>query len=85
MSTGVTTVEVRLFAAAAAAVGTESLEVTAGTVGEAMAAVRERTDDEGQRVLDGCSLLHNAVVCRDTGRSVAGGDRIDVLPPFAGG
>ena len=31
------------------------------------------------------SLLVNAVACTDHSRVLADGDRIDVLPPFAGG
>lgn len=74
-----------LFAAAAAALGAERRTVRAATVAEVLAALRAATDEPGARVLGSCSLLVNSVVCRDARRALADGDRVDVLPPFAGG
>lgn len=79
------TVQIHLFAAAAAALGTDRTDVEAATVAEAITALGERTDDEGRRVLARSSVLVNAVACPDHTRALADGDRVDVLPPFAGG
>lgn len=78
-------VEVRLFAAAAAALGTDRAEAPGRTVAEVLDALGERTDDDGRRVLARSSVLLNAVACSDRGRRLSAGDRLDVLPPFAGG
>ncbi|UYG17136.1 MoaD/ThiS family protein [Brachybacterium huguangmaarense] len=78
-------IEVRLFAAAAAALGTDLAEAPGRTVAEVIAALSARTDAEGARVLGRSSVLVNAVACRDHDRRVFPGDRLDVLPPFAGG
>ncbi|EWS81886.1 MoaD/ThiS family protein [Brachybacterium phenoliresistens] len=78
-------IEVHLFAAVAAALGAERMLLRAGTVDEALGQLRAATDAPGARVLDSCSLLVNSVVCRDRTRALAPGDRVDVLPPFAGG
>jgi len=77
------TVDVHLFAAARAAVGTSVLSVSPGPLSvilggieaehAAFADVRPRCS----YLVDGTSV-HDDVV-------VAGGSRIDVLPPFAGG
>lgn len=78
-------IEVRLFAAAAAALGTDLAEAPGRTVAEVIAALSERTDAEGARVLGRSSVLVNAVACRDHAAPLSPGDRLDVLPPFAGG
>lgn len=78
-------VEVHLFAAAAAALGTETTTVAAGPLSGALAQLGERTDDVGRRVLNRSSVLVNAVACTDLDRELVAGDRLDVLPPFAGG
>jgi len=78
-------VEVHLFAAVAAALGTERTLLRAGTVDAVLGQLRAATDAPGARVIDSCSVLVNSVVCRDRSRALAPGDRVDVLPPFAGG
>lgn len=78
-------IPVRLFAAAAAAIGEEEVAVPARTVAEAIAVLGERTDDEGRRVLARSSVLVNAVATTDREHELGHGDRVDVLPPFAGG
>lgn len=78
-------IEVRLFAAAAAAIGGDRTEVPARTLAEVVERLAERTDAEGARVIARSSLLLNAVACRDHERELFPGDRVDVLPPFAGG
>ncbi len=78
-------IEVRLFAAAAAALGTDLTEAPGRTVAEVITALSARTDADGARVLGRSSVLVNAVACRDHDRRVFPGDRLDVLPPFAGG
>lgn len=78
-------VEVRLFAAASAALGTDRAEAPGHTIAEVLNALGERTDDAGRRVLARSSVLLNAVACSDRDRRLSAGDRLDVLPPFAGG
>lgn len=78
-------IEVRPFAAAAAALSAERLEVPAATLAELVAALSERTDAEGARVIARSSLLVNAVAQADHATALHAGDRVDVLPPFAGG
>lgn len=78
-------VAVHLFAAAAAALGSDTARVRGRTVAEVLDALGARTDDEGRRVLARSSVLVNAVACRDRDRQLAAADRVDVLPPFAGG
>jgi molybdopterin converting factor small subunit len=85
-STATVTITVRYFAAARAAAGAESepLEV-AGTVDDAIRAIRERHGAELGRVLDRCSFLLDEVAVRDRGTPLPAGATLDVLPPFAGG
>lgn len=75
---------VRYFAAAAEAAGrTEeqvSVEPTAGALRTLLA---ERYGAAMQRVLDSGSLLVDGTVTRDPDRPLR--QRVDVLPPFAGG
>jgi molybdopterin synthase sulfur carrier subunit len=80
-------VEVRYFAGAAAAAGTEAerVEVTAGGT---VAALLE--DVAGRRpalrpVLEVASVLVDEVVVRDRSQPLHDGAQVDVLPPFAGG
>ncbi|MDO5663331.1 MAG: MoaD/ThiS family protein, partial [Brachybacterium sp.] len=73
-------IEVRLFAAAAAALGGDRMSVPAGTVRELLASLAEHTDDEGARVLERSSLLVNAVASRDRDQELGPGDQVDVLP-----
>jgi molybdopterin converting factor small subunit len=77
-------VTVRYFAAAAEAAGREEevleVEPTAGALRSVLA---ERYGPAMQRVLDVGSLLVDGVVTRDPARQLR--ERVDVLPPFAGG
>lgn len=79
------TITVRPFAAAAAELGTSETRVEASTVAEALEALLEGASEEARRVVERSSLLLNAVSCQDPARELADGDRLDVLPPFAGG
>lgn len=81
MTGAVTTV--RLFAAAAEAVGANEVTVEAASV----AALREALGDRGASapsVIAQCAVLR-AGVRLDDDVALASGDRVDVLPPFAGG
>ncbi len=76
---------VRYFAAAAEAAGRadEVWPEPATTVGELRAALIARYGDAMSRVLETGSFLVDGVVSRDPARAL--GQRVDVLPPFAGG
>jgi molybdopterin synthase sulfur carrier subunit len=79
-------VQVRYFAAAAEAAGTEEEALalpTAATVGALRALLLARYGEPMGRVLKSGSFLVDGVVSRDDARAI--GDRVDVLPPFAGG
>nr|WP_286329698.1 MoaD/ThiS family protein [Agromyces marinus] len=80
-----TTVQVRYFAAAAEAAATEEerLEFAGSTLGELRDALVERYGTPMARVVANGSFLLDGVVRRDPATPV--GDRVDVLPPFAGG
>jgi molybdopterin synthase sulfur carrier subunit len=83
----VETITVRYFAAARAAAGSESeqLTVRAGaTVGELVDTLGARSQ-ELARVLSRCSYLCDGMAIRDQGQPLQAGTTIDVLPPFAGG
>lgn len=77
-------IRVRLFAGAAAAYGTDSVTVRGATLGDALEALVADADD-ARRVIGRSSFLVNSVATTDRERALAEGDRIDVLPPFAGG
>ena len=77
----------RYFAAARAAAGSDSeqLTVPAGaTVGELVDGLGGRSR-ELSRVLLRCSFLCDGIAVRDKAQRLQGGNTIDVLPPFAGG
>jgi molybdopterin synthase sulfur carrier subunit len=85
---------VRYFAAARAATGIdeEHLDVGEGmTLGdlEGMLALRHPAAADGQsplgQVLPRCSFLRNGIATNDRARALSPDDRVDVLPPFAGG
>jgi sulfur-carrier protein len=81
------TITVRYFAAARAAAGSESeqLTVPAGaTVGELVDTLGGRSQ-ELARVLSRCSYLCDGMAVRDQAQPLRAGNTIDVLPPFAGG
>lgn len=77
-------VEVHFFAAARAAAGVEVLTVEAGTLDQVLASC-ERLAPNLTDVLPRCSYLVNAVAVTDEAARLLPGDRLDVLPPFAGG
>lgn len=74
----------RYFAAAAEAAGREEEVLPpVPTVGELKSVLVERYGDAMARVVASGSFLVDGVVSRDDARAL--GDRVDVLPPFAGG
>ena len=75
--------EVRFFAAAAEAAGRDAMQTTVATVGELRADLETRYGDAMVRVLKNGSFLVDGIVSRDPDRPL--GERVDVLPPFAGG
>ncbi|WP_328360813.1 MoaD/ThiS family protein [Mycobacterium sp. NBC_00419] len=80
-------VTVRFFAAARAAAGTDTdeLTLTAGaTVADVVSELCCRSD-ELARVLQRCSYLCDGVAVRDRAVNLRSGQIVDVLPPFAGG
>ena len=80
-------VTVRYFAAARAAAGSDSEQLTVHsgeTVGELVDGLGGRSQ-ELARVLLRCSFLCDGVAVRDQAQPLQAGDTIDVLPPFAGG
>jgi molybdopterin converting factor small subunit len=80
-----TTVLVRYFAAAEEAAGRqeERLVVSDPTVAGLREALAERYGDAMRLVLRNGSFLVDGVVSRDPAAVL--GERVDVLPPFAGG
>ena len=83
----VETITVRGFAAARAAAGSESEQLTlraGATVGELVDTLGARSQ-ELARVLGRCSYLCDGLAVRDQGQPLQAGTTIDVLPPFAGG
>ena len=80
-------ITVRYFAAARAAAGSDSEQLTVrtgATVGELVDGLGGRTR-ELARVLVRCSFLCDGVAVRDQAQPLQAGNTIDVLPPFAGG
>jgi sulfur-carrier protein len=83
----VDTITVRYFAAARAAAGSDSEQLTVrsgATVGELVDTLGGRSR-ELARVLGRCSFLCDGVAVRDQAQPLRAGTTIDVLPPFAGG
>ena len=83
-SVGIT---VRYFAAARAAAGSDSEQLTVpsgATVGELVDGLGGRSR-ELARVLLRCSFLCDGLAVRDQAQPLQAGNTIDVLPPFAGG
>jgi molybdopterin converting factor small subunit len=81
-------VEVRYFAAARAAAGTETEKVRlaeGATVDDLLAALAADHGPDLARVLERCSYLLDEVAVRDRSTPLADGAVLDVLPPFAGG
>ena len=83
----VDTITVRYFAAARAAAGSDSEQLTVrsgATVGELVDTLGGR-GGELARVLKRCSFLCDGVAVRDQAQPLRAHITIDVLPPFAGG
>ena len=81
------TITVRYFAAARAAAGSDSEQLSmrsGATVGELVDGLGGR-NQELARVLSRCSYLCDGVAVRDQNQPLQAGNTIDVLPPFAGG
>ncbi|MFI6347680.1 MoaD/ThiS family protein [Streptomyces sp. NPDC050560] len=79
---------IRYWAAAKAAAGTAEEAYDAGTLAEALAAVRSRHPGELARVLTRCSFLVDGNPVGRRGHEtvrLAEGGTVEVLPPFAGG
>ncbi len=77
----------RFFAAACAAAGSESEQLTVpsgATVNELVDMLGLRSQELAQ-VLGRCSFLCDGLAVRDPTRPLHSGNTIDVLPPFAGG
>jgi molybdopterin converting factor small subunit len=87
VSGGSVQVTVRYFAAAQAAVGAESeqLSVGRGTTVDELVERLGSGNPELARVLSRCSFLRDGVAVRDRDQQLRRGSTIDVLPPFAGG
>ena len=83
----VDTITVRYFAAARAAAGSDSEQLTVrsgATVGELVDTLAGRSQ-ELARVLGRCSYLFDGLAVRNKAQPLQAGNTIDVLPPFAGG
>lgn len=78
-------IQVRYFAAAAEAAGTDAEHIDAGSIGELLERLRARHGADLDRVLARCSLLVDGTRATDASTRLAGGATVDVLPPFAGG
>ncbi|HWF71162.1 MAG TPA: MoaD/ThiS family protein [Mycobacterium sp.] len=81
------TITVRYFAAARAAAGSDSEQLSVRS-GATVSELVHRLGDRGQdfaRVLSRCSYLCDGVAVRDQAQPLQAGNTIDVLPPFAGG
>ena len=80
-------ITVRYFAAARAAAGSDSEQLTVrsgATVAELVDGLGGRSQ-ELARVLVRCSFLCDGLAVRDQAQPLQAGNTIDVLPPFAGG
>lgn len=81
-------IEVHFFAAARAAYGEHSVAVQPGSLTDVLQRLVSVAPALGE-VLPRCSFLINGYVISDVGSKtehiLSAGDRLDVLPPFAGG
>lgn len=78
-------VQVRYFAAAAAAAGVTEESVEPGTLAQITQRIGDKHGALMGKVLPACSFLVNGTSTTDHGTEVAAGSSIDILPPFAGG
>ena len=78
-------VNVRFFAAAREAFGTKELAAEAQTLEGLITSLTEGVDEDAETVISRSSFLINSIAATDRGASLAEGDTVDVLPPFAGG
>jgi molybdopterin converting factor small subunit len=80
-------ITVRYFAAARAAAHAESeaVSVSSGATVDELVDELGGRDERLARVLQRCSYLRDGIAVRDRTTTLASGDTIDVLPPFAGG
>lgn len=76
---------VRFFAAAAEAVGSESLVLPISTVGELRETIRVQFGVSVSQIIGQCSILVNGQRTSNNEVLVTENDTVDVLPPFAGG
>jgi len=77
--------QVRYFAAAAEAAGTQGESIAASTVGELRAKMIAAHGPDLERVLTRCAVLVDGRRVDDDAVTVGATDVVDVLPPFAGG
>lgn len=81
-------VVVHLYAAAKAAVGASELRLDAdpgASIGDLVLRLSAPLGEDARRVLQRCSYLVNGRATTDPGVELRDGDRVDLLPPFAGG
>jgi molybdopterin synthase sulfur carrier subunit len=81
-------VQVRYFAGAKAALGRgeETRDIVAGdTIESLLAQLGTALDPAAITVLGRCSFILNGVATTERRVPLQNGDRLDVLPPFAGG
>lgn len=81
-------VQVRYYASARAAAGTESEAVTlpdGATLNDLIAALGDQHPGDLARVLTATSFLLDGVAATRRTRPLTDGVQVDVLPPFAGG
>jgi molybdopterin synthase sulfur carrier subunit len=77
-------VQVRLFAAARAAAGTDEMQVPPGSIDEILASCMKDNSDL-RRVMPQCTVLVDGIASHDHQVLVRSGSQLDVLPRFAGG
>ena len=77
---------VRYFAGArAAAGGTSSEEIEAGTLDTLIQVLSDRHGERLAVVLKAASFLVDGLTCHDRSAALPEGVTVDILPPFAGG
>ena len=81
-------VHLRFFAGARAATGVDAVDLAleaSVTLEEALGLITAAPGQPLDLVLARCSFLVNSVATTDRQRVLHPGDRVDVMPPFAGG